>query len=91
MESEIEQRESQIEEMEKLVTGSQDDVVQKLSLLNKREVEVVELGREVEELGREVEEEKMRREQLEKDLAAASGNKEEVERILSDEVCIAYF
>ena len=66
-------------ELERLASESQVGVAEGVASLQERE-------REVERLGREVEEERERRERLERDLAAIAGNKEEIERVLSEEV-----
>ena len=72
-------REKQVSELERLVSESQVGVAEGVVSLQERE-------KEVERLAREMEEERERRERLERDLAAVAGNKEETERVLSEEV-----
>ena len=81
LESEVVLREKQVSELESLASESQVGVAEGVASLQERE-------KEVERLGREVEEERGRRERLEKDLAAAAGNKEEMKRVLSEEVSL---
>ena len=78
LQSEVVLREKQVSELEKLASESQVGVTEGVASLQERE-------REVERLGREVEEERERRE---RDLAAAAGNKEETEQVLSEEVSL---
>ena len=66
-------------ELEELVSESQVGVAEGVASLEERE-------QEVERLESEMEKERERRERLERDLAAIAGNKEETERVLSEEV-----
>lgn len=79
LQGDIVSREKQVRELEKLV--SETELSREESVASLREHE-----EHVQVMERELEEAKQARERVQQELAAASGNREETERILTEEV-----